>query len=155
MKVGENDDRALTGEKRASMFRKPRTNEAPPKIEKQLSEAAEPAVRALESNVATPPRDKFEALAVAKAGATGGDYGAFGGNTSDELAKRTEYRARGRLNMIVPEKVKREVKADYLEPNGLSWTDVLIEGLQLVGQKHDIESLKRIPDWVILNRNNR
>ncbi|MBL4789846.1 MAG: hypothetical protein JKY60_12670 [Kordiimonadaceae bacterium] len=132
------------GEKRASLFKKARNTDGT-----TTGRPKKPATAML----STKP-DKFEALANSTKDTGQGD-GNFSGNTSNDVAMRAIYRKRARLNIQLPAEVKRLATDLLLGPESLSWTAVVLEGLQLIGEKRGIKDLQDIPSWDVLNRNNR
>ena len=132
------------GEKRASLFKKARNTDGTTKAQPKKPAAAIPSTKT----------DKFEALANSTKDSGQGD-GNFSGNTSNDVAMRALYRKRARLNIQLPAEVKRLATDLLLGPESLSWTAVVLEGLQLIGEKRGIKELQDMPSWEILNRNNR
>lgn len=159
------DDRIAEGERRAAFFKKPRTPEQADPTNVSAGGRKGRGARAAKSEGYSStveqggddkPLDRYEALLASRDEDGGGDVGAFAGNTSNDLAKRLEYRERSRVGLVIPKKVKNDVNRTIIEVDDEeSWTSVVLEGLRLVGESRGIKELAEIPDWKVLNRNNR
>lgn len=149
----------VEGEKRTSFFKKTTGTNRSRGADTATPVTAEEKGRAVAAapEVVEPvaPPTKQELVAAAHEAEPEDQVSGFAGNTSNEMAVRQKYKQRDRLALSIPTLVKKAGKKDYVDRFDSSWTALLLEGMRLVGEKRGIKSLAEIPDWEVLNRNNR